>query len=404
MNTNKYTRSIFLSCLAILFLSGCAAKTNIMPPTPVETTTIKTTTINESSDYMANLISRKSVSLQSQVAGQVKNIYVKPGDFVKKGQLLILIDPIKQNAAVDEATANAEAQRALIGQAQNNLDTVLKEQKALKSNLNFTQKRYKRYKILYSQQSASKQDFEQFKNEYTSAESDLNVNKAKVAVQQSTIDAAQKQYLQAQAAINQEKAQLQFYKITAPFSGIIGDIPVKTGNYIEPTTLLISVTNNNALEVNISIPTEYLSKTKLGLPVRLLDENDNVIGNTNISFISQRIDTTSQTVLVKAILKNPKWSFKADQMLNAEVIWSKHPGITIPTESVVHMGGRDFVFVAKPQKNSKMLVAKQYSVDLAQIKDTSYVVKNGLHSGDILITSGIQKLIDGAPVMTMPKK
>ncbi|MCP5843028.1 HlyD family efflux transporter periplasmic adaptor subunit, partial [Klebsiella pneumoniae] len=86
-----------------------------------------------------------------------------------------------------------------------------------------------------------------------------------IRAQQANIATAQKQYQQAQAATRQQQVQLRYHRITAPFSGTVGDIPVKLGNYVQPLNPLLSVTDNNQLEINISVPSERATDLHVGL-------------------------------------------------------------------------------------------------------------------------------------------
>ncbi|MCE3235441.1 MAG: hypothetical protein K0Q50_1621, partial [Vampirovibrio sp.] len=83
--------------------------------------------------------------------------------------------------------------------------------------------------------------------------------------------------------------------------------------------------------------------------------------------------------------------------VNARLIWKRLPGLRVPTQSVIHMGGRDFVYLME-SAGSQKFVARQVPVMLGDIEGPMYVVKSGLKAGDNLIVSGIQKLADGAPV------
>lgn len=363
---------------------------------PVESTILNSTPVSQSSIYQATLISRHSTSLQPQVAGQIADIHVKAGDRVKAGQLLMVIDKKKQEAALNSSYADAKALSSTIAQAGDILQSYQIQRQALKSNLELNQKLYNRYSALYAKKSVSQQELEKYTDSLNKAKTDLNANISQIQAQRSAVLTAKSNYEKALADIQEQSVELQFYKIKAPYSGIIGDIPVKVGSYVQTTTPLLSITQNDFLEINVGLPVEKVFDIKAGLPVEVLDNNNNVVGSSEISFISPSVNTNTQTILVKAILHNTKGVLKADQSVKVRVIYSKAPGILVPTGAVSHLGGQDFVFVIN-KKGSRSFV-KQQSVKIGELQRDKYVVLSGLNAGDEIVLQGIQKLMDGAPV------
>ena len=329
--------------------------------------------------------------------GRISAIYVKAGDRVRKGQALIQIDPSQQQAVVASSAAAAQSQQAAIAQTQENLRVLQEQRQALISAVEVSESQYKRYEGLAAQNSASRQDVEQYRNALNQARANLEANEAQMRAQRASIATAQKQYQQAQAQTRQQQVQLRFHQVTAPFSGVVGDIPVKLGNFVQQLDDLLSVTDNSQLEINISVPAEHAADLRVGQPVEIVNEAGTLLARTTLAFVSPRVDEKAQTILTKAILKNPEGLLKADQVVNARLVWKSHPGLRIPTQAVVHMGGRDFVYLMD-SKDPKQPVARQVPVTLGDIEGPYYVVLSGLKAGDQLITSGIQKLGDGAPV------
>lgn len=368
---------------------------------PVNVIAVKSTPVQQAGKYQAKLISRFSVALQPQVAGQVTQIYVKAGDVVRKGQPLLLIDNRKQLAALNSDRSEANAVSSEIQQAKDTLNSLQVQRRALESAYELNTKLYERYKALYSKKSVSLQELEKYTDSYNKAKADLDMNEAQIQAQKSAVISAKSSYERAVANIEEQSVQLQYYRISAPYAGIIGDIPVKTGSYVLPVTQLLTITRNNPLEVNAGLPVEKNFDIHPGLPIEILDNNDNVAGTSTVSFISPSINTETQTILVKGALNNPKGIFKADQSVKVRVIYDRSKGILIPTGAVSHMGGQDFVFVV--QQKGEMNFVKQTPVKLGELQEDKYVVIGGLKEGDKIVSAGIQKLMDGVPVMILGK-
>lgn len=136
------------------------------------------------------------------------------------------------------------------------------------------------------------------------------------------------------------------------------------------------------------------------MPIEVLDNNGNVVGKSKISFISPRIDTDTQTILVKGILHKTSEILKADQSVKVRIIYNEFPLISVPASAISHFGGQDFAFLIN--KRGKGTFVKQLPVKLGDVQDNKYVVLSGLKNGDEIVSQGIQKLMDGAPVTILP--
>ncbi len=348
--------SLFLG-LAVLSISGCGKTEAKQPPPralPVNTKTIDLAQVPQSDEYVATIKSRRSATIQPQVDGSLTRILVKSGDHVRAGQLLMTIDPLKQQATVDQQVSTEAQKKAVYEYAQRELD---------------------RQQHLFDAGVASKQVYEQ-------------------AVQ--AFDNSKADWQSATAARVTQQRQLAYYSLVAPFAGIIGDIPVHVGDYVSPQTLLTTVDENADLEAYIYVPTERSGDIRMGLPVQIVTSTGDVIENTKIDFVSQQVDNSVQGVLAKAPIHESLDRFRTEQLVRARVIWSTSPAPTVPVLAITRIGGQPFVYVATDVNGS--MVAKQRSVTLGDTIGNDYAVKSGLKQGERVIISGTQFLVDGTPV------
>ena len=358
----KFTKSVivaFLFVLAggLLFTTGCAkteAKQPAAQPLPVKVETVDLSPVPRTDEYVATVKSRRSASIQPQVDGTLTKILVKSGDHVRAGQVLMTIDPLKQQAAVEQQRSTQEQKKA---------------------TFDYNQTEVERQRKLYEGGVTSKQNADYALQAYENSKADLEAAKASVAIQE---------------------RQLAYYNLTAPFNGIVGDVPVHVGDYVSPQTLLTTVDENAELEAYIYIPTERAADIRMGLPVQIVKSSGEPIEKTQIDFISQQVDNALQGVLVKAPVHAPIDRFRNSQLVKARVVWSTAPAPTVPVLAVTRIGGQPFVYVAAA--GDKGTVAKQRAVTLGDTIGNDYAVTNGLNAGDTVIVSGIQFLIDGVPV------
>ena len=337
--------------------SGCTrteAKPGASQATPVKVQTISLSPVPRQDEYVATVKSRRSASIQPQVDGSLTRILVKSGDHVRAGQVLMTIDPLKQQATVDQQRST-EAQKKAI--------------------FEYNQLELQRQRGLYEGGVTSKQNYD-------------------YAVQ--ALDNSKADWESAKSARVTQERQLAYYNLTAPFGGIVGDIPVHVGDYVSPQTLLTTVDENAELEAYIYIPTERASEIRMGLPVQIVTSAGELIEKSKVDFISQQVDNALQGVLVKAAIHAPLDRFRNAQLVKARVVWSTAPAPTVPVLAITRIGGQPFVYVVA--SSEKGTVARQRAVVLGDTLGNDYAVSDGLKPGDKVIVSGTQFLIDGAPI------
>ena len=342
---------------AVLASSGCSdtqAKPPAAQPLPVKTETINLTPVPRVDEYVATVKSRRSASIQPQVDGSLTRILVKSGDPVRAGQVLMTIDPLKQQATVDQQRST-EAQK--------------------KATFDYNQHEVERQRQLYESGVTSRQNYELAAQAFENSKADWEASTAGRVTQQ---------------------RQLAYYNLTAPFAGIVGDVPVHIGDYVSPQTLLTTVDENAELEAYIYIPTERSSDIRMGLAVQIVTSAGKLIESTKINFVSQQVDNAIQGILVKAPIHKSLDEFRNAQLVKARVVWSTALTPTVPVLAVTRIGGQSFVYVATQAANGT--IAKQRAVTLGDTIGNSYAVTDGLKPGEKVITSGIQFLIDGAPI------
>jgi RND family efflux transporter MFP subunit len=348
---------VLLMAIAVFTSSGCSnteAKQPAARPLPVKTQTINLAPVPRLDEYVATVKSRRSASIQPQVDGSLTRILVKSGDHVRAGQVLMTIDPLKQQATVDQQRST-EAQK--------------------KATYDYNQQEVERQRGLYQAGVTSKQSYDQAVQAFENSKADWESSTA--------------------ARVTQQR-QLAYYNLTAPFPGVVGDIPVHIGDYVAPQTLLTTVDENAELEAYVYIPTEQAANIRMGLPVQIVTSSGELIESTKINFVSQQVDNALQGILVKAPIHKSLDTFRNAQLVKARVVWSTAPTPTVPVLAVTRIGGQSFVYVAT--QADKGSVAKQRAVTLGDTLGNDYAVKDGLKPGDKVIVSGTQFLIDGAPI------
>lgn len=327
-----------------------------MPPSPVEMVTLAKKPVEESTEFVGLLKSRRSTAIQPQVEGFITKILVRPGERVGAGAVLFEVDSTPQQAAVASQQSVRTARAA---------------------EVEFARKQAARARKLFEAGAASQRDAEEAETAFRSAEAQLKA---------------------ADEQVRQQGAQLAYYKVTSSGAGVVGDIPVRLGDRVTNSTLLTTIDGAGGLEINVSVPVSQAKDLKPGLEARVIEDGA-VSARARIAFVSPNVDDSTQTILVKAPLP-AGGGFRADQSVRVRIVWRATPGLTVPVVAVNRVNGQYFAFTA--EKGDKGLVAKQRAVTLGEIIGSDYVVKEGLKEGEQLIVGGLQKIGDGAPVMPAP--
>jgi RND family efflux transporter MFP subunit len=321
---------------------------------PVQVAPVTLSPVPNSDTYVATIKSRRSSTMQPQVDGNLVKIFVKSGDVVKAGQVLMRIDPLKQVASV-QSQQGTQAQK--------------------KAVYDYNKIEVERQRKLFEAGVVSRDTYEQADQAYQNSKGDYESNAALTDTQ---------------------KQQLAYYDIRAPFNGVVGDIPVHLGDYVSPTTLLTTVDENADLEAYIYIPTERASLVRKGLPVQILDTAGNVLVKSSITFLSPQVDNGLQSILAKAEIPRTAQLLRNQQLVKARVTWSTAPAPTVPVLAVSLVGGQTFVYVATPKGEG--YIAHQVPITVGETVGNTYPVLGGLQPGQKVITSGLQFLQEGAPV------
>lgn len=309
-------------------------------------------------------VDSKSVSYitPSGQPGQVKSIYVKQGDKVHKGQLVLKLDDAvaSQNvAAIKQQLGSVEAQLALAKSV------------------------YERQQNLWDQ--------------HIGTEVQLLQAKTNVETLQNQLKAIEAQVKTAQEQANQSN-------VYSNVNGTIDDITVHVGETFNGNPLsggYIKIVNETDLKITVTVPENYTGKISVGSPVIVTIPDINQTFNSTISFISQAIGNTTRGFTAE--IKVPKGiDLRPNEIATVKILdYSAPNSIAIPLNTI--QTGEDGKYVLLAAKNGSEMVAKKRNVTIGELYGDSIEVKQGLEPGDEVVTEGYQGLFDGEPIFTNSK-
>jgi RND family efflux transporter MFP subunit len=282
------------------------------------------------------------VTPRNGVGGQVKAIYVKTGDQVKKGQLLLKLD-----------------------------DALLLQQLAqAKQQLSFAQNLYERRKNLWADKIGTEVELITAKNQ---------------------VDMAQRQV----DLVNQQIDQTKVY---ADISGVADQVNIRLGEFFNGNNQ-IRIVNTNNLKAVAQVPENYLSKVTVGSTVKVvIPELNNKTILTKVSVTGKLIDPNNRGFYIEAKLPYEK-DFYPNQIALVRIQdYSAEHAITIPINTLQNDEKGKYVMVAS--KDGDHLVARKKPITIGQSYGDLVEVKSGIQAGDSIVTDGFQGLYDGQPLTT----
>ncbi|MDJ1176585.1 efflux RND transporter periplasmic adaptor subunit [Roseofilum capinflatum] len=429
------------------------------PAVPVAFGEVESGRVSDGTEYNVALVSREIANVRPRVSGNILERYVELGDRVTAGQRMFVIDPIEQQAAVNSQLAQVGSATAAVETAKSNLQSAIAERARIaaekdlnsaranwenakstllsqeaeltrrQAQLDYQTLENERYQALAADGAVSQETADQTKRSYLQAQADVKNQEKVIEAAQSQVESTRRAYdrliasVDAQLAAQDQviagaraeiaraeqdlqrtrqqaaeaEARLGFYEINAPFSGTVGNVPIKVGDFVDSQTLLATVSQSQPLEVLIQIPIDRLAQVRIGTKIELKTQDNQPITTIPVSFISPQTDPNTQTITIKGIYANAQNQLRTDQLVKAKVVWEDRPSLTIPTTAIKRIGGQAFVFVVNESEGQQ--VATQTPVTLGSITGQNFVVQEGLQGGETIVTEGVVKLFDGAAVV-----
>ncbi|MEM6713555.1 MAG: efflux RND transporter periplasmic adaptor subunit [Cyanobacteria bacterium P01_C01_bin.147] len=369
--------------------------------TAVETQAVQPATVRTASEFVGALEAQERVTLRPEVAGQITQVFVVAGDRVTAGTPILQLRPDRPQAVVGGAMADIEVARAARNAAQAEILEAEAQRDSAIADRTLQDTEYERTQSLVDAGALAQQSLDQVARNRDAAIAAQTAAERRIQVAQANLEEALAALQRAESNAQVASEDLSDYQVVAPVDGVVGDLPLKVGDFVSTGDPVTTLTNNQTLELRLSIPVERSNELIAGLPVELRTQSGGEpLVTGSISFISERVDDGAQSLLAKASFPNPNGVLRDEQFVRANVIWSETPGVLVPTTAISRIGGQSFVFVMEPAAETEgEFVAVQRPVQLGAIEDSRYQILSGLEPGENIITAGILRLSDGALVM-----
>jgi len=369
----KRQRGLGLGLVLVLTLAICAALTGCgskatknakasgpPPAVPVGVASVKQGDFNVYLTGLGSVEAFYTVSLKTRIDGQIMQVNFNEGQDVKKGDLLIVIDPRPYQVALEQAKANLQKDEAQLTNAK---------------------AQYDRNKVLYEQGVIAKQDLDTMQASFGTYEGTIAADKA---------------------AISNAELNLTYCYIKSPIDGRIGLRQVDPGNYVTAAgnTPMVVITQLHPIAVVFTLPQEQLQTVREhmrsgSLVVDAYSQDDQKkLATGKLQTIDNQIDATTGTAKLKAVFDNPDSMLWPNEFVNAHLLLeTRKDAVTAPASAILRGPDGSFAYVVDANNTVQMR-----PVQVALTQGSTVVVASGLQNGDKVVTDGQEKLQAGSRV------
>lgn len=366
-NVKLFNEWIFLLFVTLaLFLASCSdtpsAVATAAPSLPVITVTAQSQ--ETFVDYPASIKGAVDLEIRPQISGTIDRVYVNEGQLVKKGQLLFQISALPFRAQLQNAKAALTAAKSAVLNAQLEIDKLTPL----------------------------------VQNNVVSA---FQLQTAKTAHQIALANVEQ-----AKANVNSAQINLNYTEIKAPIDGYIGRLPKKPGSLVGPADVeaLTQLSDISQMHVYFSLAeTDFIhfNETYAGSsvadrlkhlpPVELVLADQTLYPiKGKIDMIDGQFDKTTGAITLRASFANAEGTLRSGNTGKVRLGLAHHQVLLVPQESTIEIQDKVFVFaVGKDNKVSKQ------PIQVLATSGTNYLVKEGLNSGDQIVSKGFESLKEG---------
>lgn len=367
-------RSLLLSVVVVATLfGGCRQAPEVAPPPPPEVTVAtpiqKDVTVFQ--EFVGSTEAYRSVNIRARVQGLLDEMHFEPSAFVRKGELLFVIEPEPYEAHRDRAAAGLKAAEAGLARAESDLDRL---EQAVRTNA-------------VSQQEVTRARAER--------------------------DQASAAMLQAEAELTNAEIQLEYTTVESPIDGLVSRNYVDLGNLVGAgeATLLTTVRQIDPIYAYFEVSERFIAQaldergghqgpgqTRETSATLLLDETGLEIEG-QLDSLENTVDTGTGTIRVRGVFPNSD-----NKIFPGFFVRVRLPGELLEDALLVEesalgtdLGGRYLMIVAKDDEG-RDIVERRYVEPGPLQPDKSRVILSGLDAGETYITAGLQRARPGMPV------
>jgi RND family efflux transporter MFP subunit len=348
---------ILCAALIAAAVTGCDKPA---PPTtqarPVRTVTVERRAEGETVSLTGHIRAKDQASLAFRLDGRMIERPVNVGDALKAGQVVARLDPQIQQNGLNTAQANLASVEALLVQARL---TFGRQQQLVKDGW------------------TSRANFDEARQKFETI--------------QAQVDAAQAQLRTAQE-------QLSYTVLSADAPGVVTAYGAESGEVVHAGQMIVQVARQGGRDAVFDVPEQLIRTGPRDPLVQIALTNDPTVRATGrVREVAPQADATTRTWQVKVGIIDPPQGMELGSTVTGSLKLSAPPGVEIPASALTEANGRPAVWVVDPQSKTVSL----RSVDVSRHDPANVVISQGLETGEVVVTAGVQVLRPGQKVRVL---
>lgn len=335
---------------------------------PVQVAEARSTNLQRVLELTGDIQPAAVVDVHPKIGGEIiEKMCVETGDYVKKGELIAVLDDDAVKAQLEEAQTGLAAAEAGLKQSEANLELLEKDRQ--------------RIQLLYQAGAASQQELDHINAQYKAAVESRKLATAQIA--------------KAKAVLNQLQVLYREYSLRAPISGFIAARYVEEGNRANPAQPVVRISQEDELKVTGSVTEKDFPRLKKGMKAEItVDAFPGKVFDGMVSVISPTIDPATRTAEIEIRITNKKYELRSGMFARIKLYLGEEKALTVPTVALNKMPGTGsyYVYIVKANK----AILKNVKTGITQDNLTEII--DGLTEKELVVTRGQNRLYNGARI------
>lgn len=363
-------------------------------PNPVRVETVKPQVLEASVSYTGTIKPFEEIMVYPRVAGQLTNYSVYPGDRVTAGQPIATLDASELTTGVAEAAAEVSTMETDLEMSKIEVDEQRSAIAQIEADLDYLNLKKDRFARLVKDGVISQDEFDVVDSEVRSKGANLKQARVKLARMEAQVTNNRAKINQAKAKVDTAKVMQGYTTITSPLTGIVQERNVDPGVVVQPTMGIVKIGNYDRVRLQANVAQSDAVNINPGATVVATVPGSNIPPiKGKITSIFPQANSQTRTVTVEAVIDNPDGQLLSGKFLEMKIVTARKPNaINVPQAAVVEFQDQPSVWVVE----GDTVIAQP--VTLGMSTGDRVEVIGGLESGQAVVTSGQNRLVENAPV------
>lgn len=358
----------------------------------------------EELNFIGTVRNDSSSTLSTKITGEINQILINEGDYVEKGDSLLILDKSQLEASMKTILQKENTLNTQISYLKEQISTfyssnpLMDKIETVENNIEFQERELSKMEKLYEGDAISKTELDKAKHQ-------LNTLKIQKSELKSTADnnfeqlvheknMSEKQLEELKSSLDEIELSISNSQLTAPYDGIISQVMVEEGELAMPNkpALIISSTENQKIVINLS--EADLKKVKKDTRVEFKIGTNDEIHLGQVTYVSSNVNPATRVGTVEVLINSSK-VYSSGSSAEVKFILSEiEDQILIPASSIKTLTDKNVVYIYKED------IVREREIELGRKTGNMYQVLSGLEVGDVIAENNLDSLYDGTSIYT----